>query len=316
MSLSPFDQMQKAVDIVNTSPHPDNKIAATVFNDDTTLSCTNYWPAPISQKIGTNARIGGSSGTVHAETACILAATYPTDGYSLCVTDPFCPNCAKNMAEAGIKTIYIDHKGFDKDFVARRGDDFASMSMQICDKAGISVYELHRKERRLEPILEIAPDYQPPEDNPVIIEAQTQNDDNAFRDMIATLQDSLKGMKYAAAFAKNPQDQVVTMVARNHPVLGYTMENNLSDIEQPQGKYSFIQEPINRLLMTAARQGLSFIDDLIYCTEVPTAREQVNLVGAGITTIHVGDQNKARDDSALQAMTQLQEAGILTLKII
>src|SRR5690606_7708262 len=113
-----------------------NKIAATVFGHDLagkpfSVSRTNFWPAAIANSIGTEDDIGDSSGTIHAETAAILAASH-TAGAALCVTDPFCPNCAKNIAEAGIKTIYIDHKGFDKDFATRRGGDFQNMSMRIC----------------------------------------------------------------------------------------------------------------------------------------------------------------------------------------
>ena len=173
MRPDPYTEMQKAVDIVNTSQHPTNKIAATLFGQDHegqvfSVSRTNYWPEPILKKIGTTQRIGNSSGTIHAETACIMNAPC-TEGASLCVTDPFCPNCAKNMAEAGIKTVYIDHKGFNKDFVARRGDEFENMSMYICESAGISVYEIRRKEKELIPILKIAPAYRPVEDFPVSI---------------------------------------------------------------------------------------------------------------------------------------------------
>src|SRR5262245_21403475 len=126
---SPFAQMQKAVDIVNTSPHPANKIAATIFGRDKTgrgfsLSHTNFWPRAILDHFGMEARIGNASGTIHAETECILASPAPTEGASLSITDPFCPNCAKNIAEAGIRTVYIDHKGFKKDFVARRAHAF------------------------------------------------------------------------------------------------------------------------------------------------------------------------------------------------
>ena len=35
----------------------------------------------------------------------MIDAPFATDGASLCVTDPFCPNCAKNIAEAGIKRV-------------------------------------------------------------------------------------------------------------------------------------------------------------------------------------------------------------------
>ena len=57
MSVSPFAAMQAAVDIVNASPHPVNKIAATLFGADQSghafsISRTNDWAARIKEKIG------------------------------------------------------------------------------------------------------------------------------------------------------------------------------------------------------------------------------------------------------------------------
>jgi hypothetical protein len=50
---------------------------------------------------------------------------------------------------------------------------------------------------------------------------------------------------------------------------------------------------------------------MIYTSQIPTSREQVNIVGAGISSIAVGDRGKARDDASLQAMHQLSDAGIV-----
>ena len=48
---------------------------------------------------------------------------------------------------------------------------------------------------------------------------------------------------------------------RSHAVRGYTMlkKEHMNEIEQPEGKYSFIQEPVNRLLMALSRRGLELI---------------------------------------------------------
>src|SRR5690606_7482384 len=102
------------------------------------------------------------------------------------------------------------------------------------------------------------------------------------------------------------------LTALAHPAVGYTIETDLTALEQTDGKYSFIMEPNNRLLMNAARLGLKIVDGLLYSSQVPTSREQVNLVGAGITSLTVGDAHKARDNAALQAMLQLTTANILT----
>jgi deoxycytidylate deaminase len=308
---SVFEQMQKAVDIVNSSPHPTNKIAATVFGTDVennafSVSYTNYWPEKIAHHFSHDARIGNSSGTVHAETACLLRAPR-TEGASLCITDPFCPNCAKNMAEAGIKTIYIDHKGFDKDFAARRHEQFQSMSMQICQRAGISVYEVWRKQENLVPILEVPSNYRPLKDNPVTIEvAESTPDETSLKAMAEKYSGAAH---YAVALAGDACGRVFSFVATAQPAIGYSLTQDADALKD--GKYSFLMEPVNRLLMNIPRRGLKIIDNLLYASQVPTAREQVNLVGAGLDHIFIGNRNKARDQDALDALRVLEEAGIL-----
>ena len=308
--MSPFEQMQKAVDIVNTSLHPTNKIAATLFGENFSLSCINYWPDSIRAAFGLETDIGNSSGTMHAEISCILKAPL-TEGAAICVTDPFCPNCAKNMAEAGIKTIYVDHKGFDKDFASRRGDHFKNMSMQICDRAGISVYEVRRKEEKLVPILEVAPSYTPPNDAPVIVSILEKIDQAVFLDMIADAHANLSGHKFALALGKNLDGKSVALCARSHLAIGYSKRIDASELHEDSGKYSFILEPVNRILMNAARLGIKPDPHFLYSSEVPTARELVNLVGAGIRTLAIGDIRQARDSGSLLALKQLNDAGIL-----
>lgn len=313
MSVSPYQAMQDAVDIVGTSPHPANKIAATLFHNDWQVSRTNYWPDPIVEHIGRYARIGSSSGTVHAETACILDAPGATKGASLCITDPFCPNCAKNIAEAGIRTIYIDHKGFDKDFFQRRSDQFDSMSMQICEKAGISVYELWRKEERLVPILQISPGFIPIEDSPITQEVIERADDKNFRFFIDKATQMHARRKFAVCFAEDVFGAVHVLIVRSHAVRGYSMlkSEHIREIEHPESKYSFIQEPVNRLMMALARRGLSLIEGFLYASQVPTSREQVNLVAAGVARLTIGDITKCRDAQGIEAMRKLQASGII-----
>ncbi|HEY8191898.1 MAG TPA: deoxycytidylate deaminase [Alphaproteobacteria bacterium] len=315
--LDPFSQMQKTVDIVLSSPHPENKIAAGIFGRDKSgrefsLSRTNYWPQPILDNFGMEARLGNASGTVHAETASILAAGGSTDGASLCITDPFCPNCAKNMAEAGIRTVYIDHKGFRKDFVARRAQAFENMSMRICEKAGISVYELWRKEERLIPILQFSPSYIPPEDSPVEHKPSNNADRDAFLATVNSIQDRHHSRKIAVALSRDANGSYEFLTARSHPAVGYTMKLDLPEIENPQGKYNFMLEPVNRLLMHAARRGVKIVEGFLYSSLVPTAREQVNMIGAGLHSIYVGNMAKSRDECGLQAMETLRNAGTIS----
>ena len=131
MSFSPYAHTQAAVDIVNTSPHPESKVACTLVGTDKNgqsfaIARTNHWPRPIADRIGTQTKIGNASGTIHAEMACIIDTPSSRNATAF-VTDPPCPNCMKYMAEAGIKTLYIDHKGFYKDFARRRGNDFENI---------------------------------------------------------------------------------------------------------------------------------------------------------------------------------------------
>jgi dCMP deaminase len=309
----PFAAMQAAVDIVGWSEHPTNKVAATLFAPDFGLSRVNYWPEKIKNVFGTESDIGNASGTVHAETACILEAGHATKGASLCVTDPFCPNCAKNIAEAGIAAIYIDHKGFDKDFFQRRSGHFETMSMRICEKAGISVYELWRKDERVVPIYEAAHRGAIPEDSPVQEEPVEAASDAVFSHLIDAAFKTHGKRKFAVAFVGDRQQKLQSLTARGHAVTGFTMDDpeDIKIVEQREDKYTLFQEPVNRILMHAARHGLSLLPGYLFCSQVPTSREQVNLVGAGITRITVGDLQKARDPDALSAMKQLSGAGIL-----
>lgn len=310
---TPFAAMQAAVDIVDKSPHPTNKIAATLYGLHFGLSCTNYWPEPIATAFGTTQDVGNSSGTVHAETACILKAGNATEGSILCITDPFCPNCAKNIVEAGVKKIYIDHKGFDKDFFQRRSGHFHSMSMQVCEKAGVSVFELWRKDERVVPIFESAPGRFISEDSPIYKEPIETPSDSILNDIIASSFHLHQKRKFAIVFAKDANGKHFSLTARGHAVTGLTMEDpeDVKLIETPQTKYSYFQEPVNRLLMHMARHGLKPVEGFFFCSQVPTSREQVNLVGAGIKRITIGDIRKSRDSQGLAAMRQLGGAKIL-----
>lgn len=315
MTTSPFIQMQHAVDIVNTSPHPKNKIAATLFGKDQSsesysISYTNYWPDSILQALGAHERIGNSSGTVHAETACILHAPYSYNA-SLCVTDPFCPNCAKNIAEAGIKNVYIDHKGMNKDFIERRVDAFKNMSMRICEKAGINVYLLFRKEQKIETIYQSPENFLPHEDRPIDISPITDITENSFLDFIQKGKEHYNNSRLAIAAARDNKNNIYTTIVRSHAATGYDYFEDQSEIKNPPGKYSFIQEPLNRLLTSAPKHGLKLDTHFVYYSVIPTSRELVNLLATGASRIFIGDTNSCRDEYGFKALEQLKHAKIL-----
>lgn len=302
-----YQHMQAAVDIVNDSQHPTNKVAATVANgtkgEGFAISRTNQWPDAIANTIGTDTDIGNSSGTIHAETTCILAAT-KTAGASLFITDPPCPNCMKNMAEAGITNLYIDHKGFDKDWAKRRGDSFENMSMRIAARAGMNVFVIYRKEQKYEIISEHPPGYKPEEVHPAIIEPC----DN-WEDAIAKAKKTCKDEPFALALTTNENGETHSILVDRHPTIGYTTET----VESKRGKYSFILQPLNRLLMTASKEGLSLNPEYIYSSRVPTSRELVNFVSAGFQALSIGDKVVSRDEFGLKALEQLQKANLLRL---
>ncbi len=309
--------MQGAVDIVNDSPHPVNKVSACLFFEDDAICSTNLWPASIDEKLGRETRIGNSSGTVHAETACIFKSDQATDGASMAITDPFCPNCAKNIVEAGIKYAYIDHKGFEKEFWGRRAGHFKNMSMEIMARGGVSVYEVNRKNKDITTIYEPAPDYVPAEDSPVEIEPETKTE-TAF-EMVITHKSALHyNRKIAVALAETASGDVFSLCVRGHAVIGYSMKKD-SDIDhmmQETGKYSFMQEPLNRLLIYAKRKGFKILDEYIFCSQVPTAREQVNFIGAGYKKLSIGDVFRSRDQSGIKARTLLEKHGLIEFSSI
>lgn len=315
MAFSEFELMQKAVDIVSLSEHPTNKVSAAIAGKDSQgkefhFARTNFWPEPIKTKIGSEMRIGNSSGTVHAETACLIDAPV-TKGAAIFVTDVPCPNCVKNMAEAGIKALYIDHKGFTKDFALRRGGHFESMSLRICEKAGINIFRVYRKESRSEQILKISDGFSPVIEKPARVKAlEDAPSKELFAKLIEQENAFYQGRPFAVAFAEGQLGKSFIISAETHPCPGYTAQT----LEKDDEKYSTILQPVNRVMMMAARTGLKINPRYLYSSRVPTSRELVDMIGAGLSAVRIGDLKKARDNDALTAFDQLMEAGILSLQ--
>ncbi len=314
MSLDPIQAMQQAVDIVNTSQHPKNKVAATLFGYDRnkkpySLSTTNYWPPVIVEKLGQEARIGNSSGTIHAETKSILEAPCTKDA-SLCITDPCCPNCAKNISACGISNVYIDHKGFDKDFASRRHEAFESMSQPILEHAGVNIYEINRKEEKITLISENKASATETEtetekaDTVELLQIDTANQSN-FLKLCKSTHKKHYGRKFAAALAKDTDGHIYYIITRATPAPGF------EKTPSPHTKYSFMMGPINLLLMNAAKQGLTLMDGYVYASQVPIERELVNMLGANLASLFIANKTESRTESAIEAMTLLNTNGIM-----
>ncbi len=314
MTLTPFKLTQTAVDIVGTSPHATNRIAAALSGKDSNgnefvISRTNFYPAAIAEKLGTWQKIGNASPTVHAEMA-VLQAAPKTEGSAIAITDLFCPNCAKYMAEAGVKTIYIDHKGFDKDWAERNGNDFEHMSMRIAKHAGINVYVVNRKKEDLTPIFESSSRYAPRIENPIYLEKYNGLAEiSEFMPFVAQRKQFYKDLPFAAAFALGGLGTMYAIAANEHPSIGYTSKT----LDEPEGKYSFTLQPLNRLMLAAKRHGLNINSDFLYVSRTPTPRDLVNAVGANLTKLYIGDREQSRGPNSLAALEKLEGAKIVEI---
>ena len=215
--MTPFEAMQHAVDIVNGSEHPTNKIASCLFNDDDFVTSTNYRHQPLIDNFPLGEKLGSSSQYIHSEIGCTFKAPFHVTGASLCITDPMCPNCAKAIASLCIKHVYIDHKGMEKDFIKRRGNDFETMSLLMMDRACIGVSIIHRKDKKLETIL--------PEKN---IKIQVMDDSGDYAES--------EELKIYSGFSPNITDD---------------------DVKECQShKYSFHIDPLNRLLFELSKKNI------------------------------------------------------------
>ena len=273
-----FEYMQAAVEAAQTSEHPSSKVGACLVGDGWEISSPNFWPAPIKEKIGTDVKIGNSSGTIHAETACIVQAPGATNGASMFSTDPSCPNCMKNMAVAGIKHLYIDHKGFEKYFAQTRMEDFENLTLEICRNQGIAATKVFRKERRTEEIL-------PP--------STPKTPENQYR-----------SPHFASCKTTDGEDYKIFKISLTG-----------AESEGPEeSKYNPLIQPINGLLMNAAQQGLQINPTSITSSRIPTSRELVNLIGAGYSHLTILDQTDARDEHGLKALDLLTKSRILSLQ--
>jgi dCMP deaminase len=311
-----FNMLQLARQAAEKSLHRTNKVGGALWlpgREGEAVTGSNEYPQGVLDHFGPDQKIGDASPTVHMETKIIVSAPFPTDGASLVLTDPPCPNCAKNIAEGGLRNVYLDAAGFRKDFFRRRGADFENMSMKIIERAGVHVTVLDpvsEKEKRID---KVPKDYVPPNDSPPEIEPVESLKEAVFLDIIAKAEARHAGRNFSVALVRTPEGENRAVVMRRHLVEGFTMSDpdEALDILARKGKYSFAQESVNRMLMYCARHGYEIQPDYLYCSQIPTSREQVNLLGAGYNRITVGDTRKSRGDNSRRAMDQLRPTGLM-----
>ena len=151
-----FKAIQAAIAVVkdgydSNHPREEYKIAGHLITPSgQALSGTNIWLSAFDDvKPDTRGRIkiGNASPTIHAEIAILFEAiknNIAVDGSHLYMTDPPCPNCIKMLIAAGIKKIFIDHKGFRKGWYRRRHMDFKALSLGLTADSGVQTYMLKR----------------------------------------------------------------------------------------------------------------------------------------------------------------------------
>lgn len=307
-------RMQDAVDQVHGSEHIKNKIASCLFDPaDAGLYAVhiNHRPAALKARLTPDIRIGNSSQFIHSETACIFDFPHPVEGKAICITDPFCPNCAKAIAESGIRNVYIDHKGLDKDFAKRRGSDFESLSLLIMEKAGIRVSIVHRKERRIVPLLE-----------PRIETRRGASAGIEFFDIAPelSLADIVNGFRmrqahtaWAAARIREHNGTLTGLLVFEGLPPGLT-PHDYAARRDAAAKYRLPVDPLNRLYFYIKRKGLTLVDNHAGCNLFPSSRALVNSVGMNVRTITIGENTPDHDMDSHDAAVILEENNVLTLE--
>lgn len=306
--------MQDAVDVVLTSEHETSRVAACLFDTAHSAVTINMRPECLKTHFRWDDRLGASSQFIHAELAAIASFKGNLRGSHLCVTDPFCPNCAKNITEAGIRTVYIDHKGFQKDFIARNGDEFQSMSMLIAEKAGISVYVVNRKEGSVSPILSHSAQTRP---TPSAIEFFDIDQGMKIEDAVMTFKKRFGGRDaWTVAFVREADGSPRGLLVFEALPPGITPEDFRTRGESDTGKYRFPIDPLTRLLITARRMGFTFLDPRIGCACVPSSRALVNALGFGVQGLILASELCDHDPSGADVLKIFKDKTLLTVERI
>ncbi len=316
-------RMQDAVDVVLSSEHDTSKVAACLFDPDgnpaSIISRTNHRPYALKQRFDWTDRIGKSSQFIHAETACLLEYGRSAEGHSICVTDPFCPNCAKTLAESGVKRIFIDHKGMDKDFVQRRAGAFNVISLEIAQKAGIDVYILYRKDRRFEP-LRLPTSHIVPAPAGVVIDAALDMEAAArVKGDVATAltefaaESGINALPHSAVccFAASKDGRVHRVMVHESLPPGLSPQDVASLKPDDTDKYRFTVDALNKLYFVVRRHELKIIGGAVYCNRVPSSRAFVNMLLTDIRKVMIAGRVPDHDPTGGDAARLYAEMGLI-----
>ncbi len=294
-----YTYMKMALETRDQSVHETHKVAAVVVGKGFEVARPNFYPAPLERTVGHYQKLGNASTTVHAEIAAILDASAATDGARLYITQRPCPNCAKAIIEAGIAEIYISVETRNTALGQKINPFFETASLPFLTHAGVQVFEVGEEVLALnEPR---SCHFSGLEFEPLTgsFEDMIEDLDTPFAACVA--RDDKGGEYFLSAQAKTPR-------CLPHEKAGA--------IAATQSKYETALQPLNRLLMACARYGLRMDERSVYSSQTPTAREFVNLIGAGYLALRIGDESLCRDKWGLKALAQLREHGIVDLQSV
>ena len=277
-----LDAMQKAVDTVPESPHKTNKVAACFFGHTKnkeffSRSSSNFHPKSLEIEIKQGKRFGKKSGYIHAELGAILKQKEGwAHGASIAITDPPCPNCMKSIDEAGITAVYIDHKGFEKDFFLRRLSDFHHMSLNIAEMSGISVFKVYRKEKKIIPIL--IPEESLKETKNKVIQEEELATLSIYKDEGLKEKQSIKAGKfiYLGQIPKKPKEAY-----------------------KSSGKYHFGSSPLKRVLIQGLQKSWDLNKAELFLKFNPSTADLILLTHLNLENISIQEkgENKRLESS-------------------
>ncbi len=310
MNINHFELMGKAISCKNKSPHPIHKVGATICGLDLNgqyfeSTNHNFWPYILKNNIGINNKLGNSSTTIHAELASLF--TVPTSkNANIYITDLPCPNCAKMIINAGIKNVFIDSNTHNTPLGLKMKPYFNDISMLFFEKAGLGVFEMNFPLKTIKTLLKsktIKENHNKPSFK---ITPFNKNKDK----FIELVKDPAPNRAFAACLAKNHKNNIVFVSAKTIATRGFSKQD-VQKVKTIQNKYAAMLQPINHLLTLCAKHGLSLNKEFIFSSQTPTAREFVNIIGAGCTKLYIGNNLKCRDEYGLNALKQLQNKNII-----
>ncbi len=317
MKNTAFEHMKMALEAEEQSPHLTHKVGALICGHDNfdnfySIAHSNYWPPILEKQIGRDQKLGKASTTVHAEVAAILQSP-ATEGADIYVTDLPCPNCAKIIAESRINAVYIDSHTHNTPLGIKLKPYFDNVSLPILQSAGVQVFQMDCSKNTIHELGEVKTNILRPIQRPVLhIPLESwQIEISHFKALIEEQETTLNA-PFAACYAKTMLGQYTFLCAQSHRSIGLTKEL-AENIESIQNKYTPTIQPINRLLLTCARYGLKIDESYLYSSQIPSSREFVNLIGADIHTLIIGNKESREDKWRRKALDQIVDKKLIRI---